>query len=522
MSFFKSLFRAVAVGTLIFMTGGAAAAFFAGNAIAWGSLAATGAVLSGLTSVIGYLSRPKTDRQAANDRLNITINPSAEAKFVFGETASGTDIVYQEKIGDDKVFYVVAAAWHEIHSFGLLHFNDELISLDSNGLSTGDWAGVVKLTYKTGTLTQDAIQITGSAWPSSAKGAGVAHFGMLFDVGAPKGQEKLSGGIPSRITQAIKGAKVYDPRLDSSIGGSGSHRVNDQSTWEFENGGKQLGGNWALVVAHYLLGYRQNGKLIYGVGADAADIDWQQVAEMADVCDTLVDSKPKYKVGGIIPVTNDHESVIKQFEDAIDGKVAKLGGKYYIYAPHDDTADVKMVITDDDIIADSGVIYSPSAGLESLYNTATGQYISPESLYQFVPYPEVIETTALADDGKARIVAYDFSMIQDATIAQRISRERIRRSRFTASMTLVMGPKYIALKPFDVVQINIKETDNQPELFRIIRIVGSVNGYAEVEFIEEDASIYDVSAPLGTALTQLDPASYNPDDWIGNRCCIFV
>ena len=510
MSFFKSLFRAVAVGTLIFMTGGAAAAFFAGNAIAWGSLAATGAVLSGLTSVIGYLSRPKTDRQAANDRLNISINPSAEAKFVFGETASGTDIVYQEKIGDDKVFYVVAAAWHEIHSFGLLHFNDELISLDGNGLSTGDWAGVVKLTYKTGTLTQDAIQITGSAWPPSAKGAGVAHFGMLFDVGAPKGQEKLSGGIPSRITQTIKGAKVYDPRLDSSIGGSGSHRVNDQSTWEFENGGKQLGGNWALVVAHYLLGYRQNGKLIYGVGADAADIDWQQVAEMADVCDTLVDSKPKYKVGGIIPVTNDHESVIKQFEDAIDGKVAKLGGKYYVYAPHNDTADVKMVITDDDIIADSGVIYSPSAGLESLYNTATGQYISPESLYQFVPYPEVVETTALADDGKARIVAYDFSVIQDATIAQRISRERIRRSRFTASMTLVMGPKYIALKPFDVVQINIKETDNQPELFRIIRIVGSVNGYAEVEFIEEDASIYDVSAPLGTALTQLDPASYNP------------
>ena len=510
MSFFKSLFKAVVVGTLVFMTGGAAAAYFAGNAIVWSSLALQGAALSGISSVVGYLSRPKTDRQAANDRLNISVNASAEGKFVFGETASGTDVVYNEKIGDDKVFYVVAAAWHEIESFGSLHFNDELITLDGTGTSTGDWAGVVKVIYKTGTLTQDAIQVAGSTWPSAAKGAGVAHFGMFFDVGAEKGQEKLSGGIPSRITQTIKGAKVYDPRLDSSIGGTGSHRVNDQSTWQFENGGKQLGGNWALVVAHYLLGYRQNGKLIYGVGVDAADIDWQQVADMADVCDTLVDSKPKYKVGGIIPITNDHEAVIKQFEDAIDGKVAKSGGKYYIYAPHDDTADVKMVITDDDIIAESGVNYSPTAGLQSLFNTATGQYISPENLYQFAPYPEVVETTALEDDGKARIVAYDFSMIQDATLAQRISRERIRRSRFTASMSLALGPKYIALKPFDVVQINIKETDNQPELFRIIRIVGSVNGYAEVEFIEEDASIYDVSAPLGTPLTQLDPASYNP------------
>jgi hypothetical protein len=510
MSFFKSLFKAVVVGTLVFMTGGAAAAYFAGNAIVWSTLALQGAALSGISSVVGYLSRPKTDRQAANDRLNISVNASAEGKFVFGETASGTDVVYNEKIGDDKVFYVVAAAWHEIESFGSLHFNDELITLDGTGTSTGDWAGVVKVIYKTGTLTQDAISVAGSTWPLAAKGAGVAHFGMFFDVGAEKGQEKLSGGIPSRITQTIKGAKVYDPRLDSSIGGTGSHRVNDQSTWEFENGGKQLGSNWALVVAHYLLGYRQNGKLIYGVGVDAADIDWQQVADMADVCDTLVDSKPKYKVGGIIPITNDHEAVIKQFEDAIDGKVAKSGGKYYIYAPHNDTADVKMVITDDDIIAESGVNYSPTAGLQSLFNTATGQYISPENLYQFAPYPEVVETAALEDDGKARIVAYDFSMIQEATLAQRISRERIRRSRFTASMSLALGPKYIALKPFDVVQINIKETDNQPELFRIIRIVGSVNGYAEVEFIEEDASIYDVSAPLGTPLTQLDPASYNP------------
>lgn len=510
MSFFKSLFKAIAVGTLVFMTGGAAAAWLAGNAIAWGTLAIQGAVLSGLSSVVGYLSRPKTDRKAANDRLNLTINPSAEAKFVFGETAAGTDVVYQEKIGDDRVFYVVANAWHEIDSFGSLYFNDEEITLDSNGISTGDWEGAVKVQYRTGTLTQDAIQETSAVWPPSAKGAGVAHMGMLFNLSAEKGQEKLGGGIPSRITQVIKGAKVYDPRLDSSIGGSGAHRVDDQSTWEFENDGKQLGGNWALVVAHYLVGYRQNGKLIYGVGVDPADIDWQQVADMATVCETLVDGKPKYQVAGIIPVTNNHESVIKQFEDAIDGKVAKIGGKYYIYAPHDDTADVKMVITDDDIIADSGVTFSPSAGLQSLFNTATGQYVSPENLYQFTPYNDVVEEQALADDGKARIVSYDFSMIQDAGIAERISRERIRRSRFTASMILAMGPKYIALKPFDVVQINIRETNNQPELFRVIRIVGSINGYAEVEFIEEDASIYDVSTPLGPALTQLNPNSYDP------------
>lgn len=503
MSFLKNLFKAVVVGTLVFMTGGAAAAYFAGNAIAWGTLAIQGAVLSGLGTVVGYLSRPSNDRQAANDRLNMSVNATAEGKFVFGETASGTDVVYQEKIGDDKVLFIVAAAWHEIESYGKLYFNDEEITLDGTGLSTGDWAGAVKVYRNLGELTQDALVIPSSAWPTSAKGAGVAHFALLFDLAGDKGQEKLGGGIPSRITQVIKGAKVYDPRLDTSIGGSGSHRVGDQSTWEWS-------ANWALIVAHYLLGYRQNGKLIYGVGVEAGDIDWQQVADMAAVCDTTVDGAAKYEIGGIIPISNDHEAVIKQLESAIDGKVAKIGGKYYIYAPHDDTADVKMVITDDDIIAQSGVNFSPTAGLQTLYNTATGQYVSPAQLFQFVSYPEVVEADALEDDGKARIVQYDFALLQSEKIAQRVARERIRRSRFTGSMSLAMGPKYIALKPFDVVQVNIKETDNQPELFRVIRIVGSVNGYAEIELIEEDASIYDVSSALGPSLTQLSPNAYNP------------
>ena len=503
MSFLKNLFKAVVVGTLVFMTGGAAAAYLAGNAIAWGTLAIQGAVLSGLSTVVGYLSRPSNDRQAANDRLNMSVNATAEGKFVFGETASGTDVVYQEKIGDDKVLFIVAAAWHEIESYGKLYFNDEEITLDGTGLSTGDWAGAVKVYRNLGELTQDALVIPTSAWPPSAKGAGVAHFALLFDLAGDKGQEKLGGGIPSRITQVIKGAKVYDPRLDTSIGGSGSHRVDDQSTWTWS-------ANWALIVAHYLLGYRQNGKLIYGVGVEAGDIDWQQVADMAAVCDSTVDGADKYEIGGIIPISNDHEAVIKQLESAIDGKVAKIGGKYYIYAPHDDTADVKMVITDDDIIAQSGVNFSPTAGLQSLYNTATGQYVSPAQLFQFVSYPEVVETAALEDDGKARIVQYDFALLQSEKIAQRVARERIRRSRFTGSMSLAMGPKYIALKPFDVVQVNIKETDNQPELFRVIRIVGSVNGYAEIELIEEDASIYDVSSALGPSLTQLNPNAYNP------------
>ena len=46
---------------------------------------------------------------------------------------------------------------------------------------------------------------------------------MVFD------SEKFGGGIPP-LSFIVKGKKVYDPRLDSTVGGSGSQRFNDPTT----------------------------------------------------------------------------------------------------------------------------------------------------------------------------------------------------------------------------------------------------------------------------------------------------
>ena len=504
MSFLRKFATAVLVGAAVYMTGGLAAGGLGLTAgVKLSTLAVKGALFGGLSFVSGYLGRPKANRQAVNARLNLSVDPNALGKIVYGETALATDVVYNEQIGDTKVFYVVAGAMHEIDSFGKFYIDDEEIEFDVNNQSTGDWEGVITIYRRTGQQEQSAIDINISQWPSTARGRGIAHYGLMFDASSENGQKKLAGGVPSRITHVAKGAKVYDPRKDTTRGGTGSHRVDDQSTWEFS-------GNWALVVANYLIGVRLFDNLVYGVGVEPDDIDWQQVADMADVCDTQVDGKPKYHIGGILDITNDHEQTIGLLESAVDGKVSRVGGKYYIWCPHDDTANVKLTITDDDIVSEQGIVFSPTDGLTKLYNTARGQYVSPDELFQLTAYPQVEESTAVTEDGKQRILTYDLTMIQEESVAQRIARERIRRSRFTASISMLMGPRYIALKPFDIVEVNVKETNNQTELFRVVSINGSVNGFAQVELIEEDASIYDTSAALGPSLTQLSPSAYNP------------
>jgi hypothetical protein len=346
------------------------------------------------------------------------------------------------------------------------------------------------------------LSIPSSGWPSTARGLGIAHYGLKWNFASDNGKTKLSGGIPTRITQVIRGAKVYDPRLDSTNGGSGSQRANDQSTWTWS-------ANWALIVAHYLLGYKSNSKLIYGVGVAITDIDWVSVAAMADVCDTVIDGKAKYKIGGIFAISQDHESIIGQLESAVGGKVSNFGGKYYLWCPHNDLSSVGT-LTDADIVADGGIQYTPSGAIENLFNTARGQYVEPSILYQLQPYPEVIESTAVTEDGRDRLLQQDFAMIQDVEIAQRVARELVRRSRFSGTLTVVVGPKGLLVKPFDVITVNFRETNFTNELFRVVSMQYSIGGAVILELLEEDASIYDVTTPLGTSLVQLDPNAYDP------------
>ncbi len=509
MSFFKKLIKGVVIGAVVGLTGGLALGALGGlgitsltGAALYKAATIYGAVYGGLQgAAAGLVKKPKMSTGEVVARQNISVDPQALGKWIFGETAAATDIVYSETIDNTAIVHVVCAAAHEIDSYQGFYIDDTLVEF-SGAAATGDWQGALSVYRNTGNQTQLALTIPDSGWPEEARGLGLAHYGLRWDFASEAGKKKLAGGIPTRITQVVRGCKVYDPRLDSTRGGTGSHRADDQATWEWS-------ANWALIVAHYLLGWRNNGVLVYGVGIEPDDIDWASVGAMAAVCDTTLDGKPRYRVGGIFAITQDHQEVIGQLESAVGGKVGKFGGKYYLWVPHDDLTPVGT-IDDSMIIADAGVRFTPAGPIESLYNSARGRFVDPALQYQLAPYPSITESSAVTEDGKERLLEQDFSIIQDVEIAQRVAREMVRRSRFSGTLTLVTGPAGLALRPFDVVEVNIRETANEPELFRVVAMQYSGMGPIIIELLEEDASIYDVTTPLGTALTQLSPDAYDP------------
>jgi hypothetical protein len=494
-----------AIGIALLYVPGANLVFAAALIDAGLKLTAAG-LLTGVAQSL--LKKPSMNLSTSLGRNHISVNPQAYGKWVFGRTTIGTDIIYSENHGSTKqyVSHIIAGASHLITSYETLTINDELVSF-SGVNATGTWSGALVRQVRLGNETDASIPAISDALslPSTATGKGIAHFQLRWTLSS----DKLKSGIPTRISQEVKGAPVYDPRKDTSVGGSGAHRANDQTTWEFNNGG-DIGSNWALVVLFYLIGWRTvAGDLVFGVGVDLADIDYAGFMVAANICDQTVDSIPRYRVGGIFLTDQNHENIISQLEAATGGKVSKFGGKYTIWIPNDDLTPVND-IGESDILRDIGVQFIPSGPIANLFNTFRGRYIEPDLLWQPVDYPEVQEATAVTEDGRERVKQHDFSIIQDKSIAERVARQQLRRSRFSGTWRLALGPKGLLFKPFSITTLNIQETNNVNTVVRVIDMEFSLAGIVILTLMEEDSSIYVTTDPLGTAVTQLDPLAYDP------------
>jgi hypothetical protein len=105
---------------------------------------------------------------------------------------------------------------------------------------------------------------------------GIAYIAASFEYDT----EGMFRSIP-QLTVVVKGKKLYDPRKDGSItGGSGSHRYDTPSTYE-----------WSDNAALCLLDYLRDGE--YGKGLASSAINLQSFQTAANTSDELEDT-PDY------------------------------------------------------------------------------------------------------------------------------------------------------------------------------------------------------------------------------------
>ena len=409
-----------------------------GAGIAYGFSAAvvmTGFAVGAGLSALSKALAPKVDLGAQIRGTTVTTRDAAGSrKIVYGRMRVGGNVVFIHHAGaDNKYLYlVVAFATHEIESYEEIWFNDNKIW--ENGSFVSDWETYVTIDRKYGTATQGAstaLVNDVTAWTNDHKLSGIAYISFRLEWD----QDKFPQGVPN-ITSVIKGKKVYDPRLDSTVSyGSGSHRSNDESTWEYS-------ANSALCTRDYLVDEK------YGLGEDASTIDLTVIKTAADLCDELIaDASQKivpntmvngtfyeivelgtfdytavgassntvgvrftasnvgsvfgsgyvtavfhkrYECNGRLETANQIKSNIEQILGSMGGRVIYSGGKYHIqgaeYRAPTFSFDESQII--------SSIKTQTKQSRRSLYNSVKGTFVSAEKDFKVLDYPAQILKTA--------------------------------------------------------------------------------------------------------------------------------
>lgn len=335
-------------------------------------------------------------------------------------------------------------------------------------------------------------------WLSDMVGQGVAYVTLtaLYD-------RTVWSGFPTFLP-VVQGILLYDPRQDSTAGGSGSQLRSDPTTWAFSD-------NPVVIIYNILIGIQYAGTWLWGMqdNVDPARLPYAIWAAAMDACDESVSldaggSETRFRVGREISVAEKPADVITELLVACNGRISEAAGIYSIIvgAPGDAVGS----LTDEDVIITEGSTLEPFPTLDTIVNGATGTYLEPSQAWaskEAVPYYRSdLETE---DDGRRQAEDLTLTAVFSGTQAQRILKATVEDARRFYQHVMVLRPPFGAYTPLDVLAFTSAKNDYSAKDFLVISTEEGPNGNVVVGLQEIDSSDHD-----WTPATDEKPYSFAP------------
>lgn len=289
-------------------------------------------------------------------------------------------------------------------------------------------------------------------WTANHRGAGIAY----AIVHAEWDDEDMNS-FPQFLFEC-RGAPLYDVRRDSTAGGSGSHRWADQTTWQYGGG---IGTNPIVQAYCYERGFTINGELVIGKGMPATDLPASSWMAAMNVCDETVDGAARYRSGCIVTAADgvSHrdnlqpvlQAAAADLVERVDGDQPLVGANQPVVA----------TLTDDDLIVGASSTFQAKRSRSELVNSIFGSYNSPADLWSATAYPPKEDAAARAADRERHAVQIDFDAVYDKGQAMRLADIAVRESRYQASATITVRPRWITLEPGDWIRWNSARRGNR-------------------------------------------------------------
>ena len=463
--------------------------------------------------VIGWLKKPDTPdtpnmdsipEQVAKGVLVNKTSSNAPLPVIYGQRKIGGVGVFMETSGTDNEFLYMIFALCEggVESCEQIYIDDKLVTWsgalthgterlvgtsdsnfyqDSTSLITATWYdGRDDQTYNT---TVGAL----SSWTSNHRLRGVSYLALKF-----KWHIDAFMAIPD-VKAVIKGRKVYDPNLDGTkTGGSGSHREDTASTWEWSN-------NPVLCT----LDYMRNTRFGLGIANSYFDGDYADWQTAADVCDTDVTPYGSASAIDLLDmnyVLDTKKKCIDNLKEMVGGFRGYLNyanGEYKVLA--ESTGSASISLTEDNIL---GGIKVSSLTRNGRFNRVIVTFVNPDKNYQAdeIQWPPVDDsglTSAdqhaqmkVADGGFLQEGRFDFPTITNIYQAEELAEVICRRSRNNMNVGLRCDATGLDLMVGELVNVTHSTPSFSAKTFRVQGMQVNSDLTVELQLTEYQAAFY--------------------------------
>jgi len=489
-----------------------------------------------VTTAISYAIRPKpklpnVPSQQYEAAQGILVNKASNNEsipVVYGQRQLGVQKVF---VGTDNQYLYIAGVICEgggngIESVDEIYVNDKLVtwsgsltdqtvrtvnSSDTNYYKDGQSLISVQSFLGLDNQPVSSLLDESTNWGSNHKLSGVAYLAFKFKWN----QDAFTGRVPD-VKVTIKGRKVYDPRLDSTKGGSGSHLEDTSSTWTYSD-------NPALC----LLDYIRNSRYGKGLPNSAFETNYDSFKTAANTCETQV---TPYSGGSDIDlfttniVIDTNEKLIENVRELLNpmrGIFTYTSGVYKLLV--EGTGSSAMTIDKDKIIG--GIkIYGEKKNYK--YNRVIGTFVNPEKNWQedTVSFPPADDSGLPAGDQYATMLAedngtnlegnFDFKGITNPYTAEEMCEVLLRRSRNALGVDLMCTSEALNLSIGDIVELTYSTGGFSAKPFRVYGLSINTDSTVNLQLIEHQNSFYTwaskTAAPVIADTTLRNPNTTQP------------
>lgn len=320
-------------------------------------------------------------------------------------------------------------------------------------------------------------------WTSNHIGHGTSYAILTW-----KYDQELFKGEPT-FKFVVRGARLYDPRLDSSVGGTGSQRWADPSTWTFT-------ANNAVICYNILRGITLYDGAKWGGECTADDLPLATWVAAMNKCDVSIPlegggTEPQYRCGYEVLVAEmEPADVVEELIKSCSGAITEVGGIYKMRAGG--PALPTVFVTDNDFLVSQPKDYDPFPALNATNNGIFATFPHPGEEWNPHDAPAlVVPEYVVQDDNRENFASVTLPAVPYPIQVQRLMRAWLEDDRRWRRHGASLGPYSFILEPMDT-----------------IAWTSAHNGYIDKAF-----ELSSTTTALMTLVTDTDMREVEPDDY---------